>query len=334
MWRPGRSRGPTSRPLVDPFGGAWARPSLSHGLSAGRARLRRAREHSRLRSALGLSTPEITHQPQVCLRTGEVVGVETLVRWRSPDGRLLETEAVIGMAEHSGAIVDVGVQVLRAAAEQAVVWRAAGHRLRMSVNLSVRQLAWPHLVEALDGVLARTRLPAEVVTLEVTETFLAADVDGALGTLRHLREGGFQLALDDFGVGHSGLDHLRRLTVGEPVIDEVKIDQVFLRSAGDSARGTALLSGMVRIGRDLGLRVVGEGVESADDARLLRSLGCSVGQGYAFSKAMPATEVEEFLRLGCFDLDAPEGDDGRIARVPASAAPLLDVHMPEAASGI
>ncbi|WP_461024343.1 putative bifunctional diguanylate cyclase/phosphodiesterase, partial [Thalassiella azotivora] len=260
----------------------------------------RVRARSRLRSAVGEATPEVRFQPQVRLADGEVVGVEALVGWRSPDGKRLATDAVIELAEGSGAIVDLGARVLGAAARHAARWRADGHDLRVSVNLSVRQLGWPGTVDAVDSALARSGLPATALTLEVTESLLLPDSPGAIEALELIRSTGVRLAVDDFGTGWSGLDHLRRLTV-----DELKIDKRFMQHAGSRARETALLAAIVRLGRDLGLDVVAEGVEDVGQARLLRDAGCHLGQGYAFSKPLVASAVEAFLERGAFDLDAP-----------------------------
>ncbi len=270
----------------------------------------RVRTRAHLRSAVATARPELRFQPQVRLCDGVVVGVEALVAWREPGGALLDTESVIELAESTGAIVDLGARVLLTATRHAARWRADGHDIRTAVNLSVRQLTEPGMVEIVERALAEAGLPASALVLELTESMLVAHSTGAQQTLERLRATGVRLSVDDFGTGYSGLDHLRRLTV-----DEVKIDRSFLSEAGTRARPTALLRAIIRLGHDLGLPVVGEGVETVQQARVLRRMGCDTGQGYGFAGSLAPEDVPGFLALGPFDLDAAEAaPDDRVPR--------------------
>jgi diguanylate cyclase (GGDEF)-like protein/PAS domain S-box-containing protein len=277
----------------------------------------RVRTRAHLRSAVATARPELRFQPQVRLSDGAVVGVEALVAWREPGGALLDTESVIELAESTGAIVELGARVLLTATRHAARWRADGHDIRTAVNLSVRQLTEPGMVEIVERALAESGLPASALVLELTESMLVAHSTGAQQTLEQLRATGVRLAVDDFGTGYSGLDHLRRLTV-----DEVKIDRSFLSEAGTRARPTALLRGIIRLGHDLGLPVVGEGVETLQQARVLRRMGCDTGQGYGFAASLSPEQVPGFLALGPFDLDAAEAPPtGRVPRAASPAPP-------------
>ncbi|HEX5511265.1 MAG TPA: bifunctional diguanylate cyclase/phosphodiesterase, partial [Actinomycetales bacterium] len=270
----------------------------------------RVRTRAHLRSAVATARPELRFQPQVRLSDGVVVGVEALVAWREPGGALLDTESVIELAESTGAIVELGARVLLTATQHAARWRADGHDIRTAVNLSVRQLTEPGMVEIVERALSEAGLPASALVLELTESMLVAHSTDAQQTLERLRATGVRLSVDDFGTGYSGLDHLRRLTV-----DEVKIDRSFLIEAGTRARPTALLRGIIRLGHDLGLPVVGEGVETLQQARVLRRMGCDTGQGYGFAASLAPEDVPGFLALGPFDLDAPQATTaGRVPR--------------------
>ena len=235
-----------------------------------------------LRSAIDTGQLGVEFQPQVDLLDGRTVGVEALIRWRHPTRGMVPPDTFIPLAENSGLIAEVTALVLREALRALAGWRAAGHDVRMAVNLSARHLsdvALPgHVADALTlfGI-----APASLV-LEVTETGILSDparVDVVMSALRDL---GVSIAVDDYGTGHASLSYLKRLEV-----DELKVDKSFVSDMGRDAHDFIIVRSTIALARDLGLRVVAEGIEDAATARALRDLGCEIGQGFHLGRPMP-----------------------------------------------
>nr|WP_240897383.1 EAL domain-containing protein [Kineococcus vitellinus] len=225
------------------------------------------------------------YQPTVRLADGCTTGVEALVRWQHPERGLLFPDRFIALAEASGAIEALGSWVLRQACAQAARWHADGHaQLTVAVNLSVAQLRPALVAEVLD-VLRENDLPAQALVLEITETVLVREGEQARQVLARLREHGVRIAVDDFGTGYSSLSYLRQLPV-----DVLKVDRSFVQ-AMSRGEDTALVRTIVGLAEALGLETVAEGVESAEDARVLRALGCELAQGYHWSRPVPAAEL-------------------------------------------
>ncbi|GAB3217369.1 hypothetical protein GCM10027586_10680 [Kineococcus gypseus] len=221
------------------------------------------------------------------LSDGATTGVVALVRWQHPRRGLLLPDRFIGVAEESGAIDAVGSWVLREACGQVAAWRACAPGaadLTAAVNLSVAQLR-PGLVQEVLGVLRDTGLPAGALVLEVTETVLVREGEDARDVLAQLRAHGVRIAVDDFGTGYSSLSYLRQLPV-----DVLKVDRSFVQ-AMSRGEDTAVVRTIVGLAEALGLETVAEGVESAEDARALRGLGCDQAQGYHWSRPVPAAEL-------------------------------------------
>jgi EAL domain-containing protein (putative c-di-GMP-specific phosphodiesterase class I) len=218
--------------------------------------------------------------------------VEALVRWQHPERGLVPPNDFIPLAEATGLIRPLGLWVLRESCRQAVAWEAAGHSrrgLKLSVNVSARQLQQDDLVEQVVGVLQETGLPAQQLTLEMTESVLLDKGEETLATLTALRALGIRLAIDDFGTGYSSLSYLHSFPV-----DILKIDRSFverLSTGGD----TALISTILRLGKTMKLETVAEGIEHPQELLLLRRQGCTTGQGYHFSPPVSATRLEELL---------------------------------------
>jgi EAL domain-containing protein (putative c-di-GMP-specific phosphodiesterase class I) len=217
-----------------------------------------------------------------------MVGVEALVRWRHPTRGLLSPSEFIPLAETTGIVVDLGQSILDKACRQAMRWRQ-GADLRVGVNLSARQLTDPGLSGQVAATLEATGLPAERLVLEITETALLNSAPDRV--LEKLRELGASIALDDFGTGYSSLEHLQRFPV-----DSIKIDKVFVDRVTGGLRDSALAWAIVQLGQTMGLATVAEGVETADQAAVLRELGCGYGQGYFFAKPMSSRSLERLLR--------------------------------------
>jgi EAL domain-containing protein (putative c-di-GMP-specific phosphodiesterase class I) len=244
-----------------------------------------------LRSALGTEALWIQYQPLMSLRTGHPVGVEALVRWTHPVRGLISPATFIPIAEETGTIVELGRWVLRESCRQAARWRASTDpQLGLSVNVSGRQLLDGQFANDVAAVLAETGLPAQALTLELTETVLMDDPTDSQQRLSELKRLGVRLAIDDFGTGYSSLAYLRRFPV-----DELKIDKSFIDTIGVTDADLAIVRTVVELARILGLRTTGEGIETRLQADLLHRLGCASGQGYHFARPLDVEAVGEFL---------------------------------------
>lgn len=243
-----------------------------------------------LRDVVGRGELELRYQPQVSLDADELRGVEALLRWRHPKLGLLGPERFISLAEQTGLIVPIGEWVLEEACRRLVAWDAPD--LRIAVNISPYQLATSaRLVDAVAAALERSGLSADRLCLEITETALLVEDAGMMGTLARLKRLGVRLAIDDFGVGHASLAHLRALMP----IDTLKIDRLFVAGMIDDRKDEAIVEGVIRLAHSLGLDVVAEGVETREQALRLRALGCQSAQGYQFGRPLPAEEVAALL---------------------------------------
>jgi diguanylate cyclase len=230
----------------------------------------------------------VHYQPTVALAEGRTTGYEALLRWHHPERGLVPPAEFVPLAEESGVIVQIGRWVLEQAVRQAAAWTAeAGRPIGIAVNLSPRQLADDDVVDLVARVLTTTGLPADQLTLEVTEGVLLRDVDQVVDQLRALRELGVRIAIDDFGTGYSSLSYLRRLPA-----DIVKIDRSFVQDLGSEGRSTTLVASIIELARSLRLEVVAEGVETPEQHAVLGDLACSHAQGYLFGRPQPAPAHE------------------------------------------
>jgi EAL domain-containing protein (putative c-di-GMP-specific phosphodiesterase class I) len=227
--------------------------------------------------------------------TEAVSGVEALVRWEHPDLGLVPPYDFIPLSEETGHIVEIGSWVLDESCRTLMGWAGDSGTapLRLSVNLSPRQLLEPDLPDVVAEVLARTGFPVERLTMEVTESVLVDEGPYATTTLRRLRELGVRLSIDDFGTGYSSLVYLRRLNA-----DALKIDRSFVDGLGRDSEADAIVNTVIGLARSLGLDLVAEGVETEDQRRLLVELGCQFAQGYLFSRPLPAEAFREWCAAG------------------------------------
>lgn len=231
---------------------------------------------------------QVYYQPLVDSGTRHWVGCEALVRWIHPDRGVIHPESFVPLLEETGLIVEVGLFVLRESCRQMAEWRETlDQRLAVSVNLSARQFADPDLLKHIREVLADTRLPAEALIIEVTETFLALDPDYATTVLTELRKLGVAVAIDDFGVGYSSLSALRRLPV-----DILKIDRSFVSQAPTDPIDASIAEAIAALARGLNLTLVAEGVETEAQADFTRNIGCQKHQGYLFARPLDAATFE------------------------------------------
>jgi EAL domain-containing protein (putative c-di-GMP-specific phosphodiesterase class I) len=234
----------------------------------------------------------LLYQPKVDLRTGRVFGVEALIRWRHPEHGMVRPDRFIGLAEESGLIVGLGEWVVRTACRQAQLWRAAGlDPLAVSVNVSARQFEEKRLVERIAGALRDSGLPPSALDLEVTESLLMRDMHQAVARMRELKEMGITLSIDDFGTGYSSLSALKSFP-----ISTLKIDKSFVRDLASSSDDQAIALAVISLGHRLHLRVIAEGVETAEQRDFLRANDCDEMQGYLFSPPVPAERITEMLQ--------------------------------------
>jgi EAL domain-containing protein (putative c-di-GMP-specific phosphodiesterase class I) len=229
-------------------------------------------------------------QPKARVGTGEVVGVEALVRWQHAELGWIPPDEFVSVAERSGLIGLLTTRVLDASLAACAEWRAAGWDVGVAVNLSARSLQDADLVEEVDRMLRRHRVPADRLTLEVTEGSVMADAARAVALLHELRDLGVRLSVDDFGTGYSSLSYLQRLPV-----HEVKIDRSFVTGLGREGENLAIVRAIIDLGHHLGLEVVAEGVEDAATGELLASMRCDLIQGWHLARPMPTGELVTWL---------------------------------------
>jgi EAL domain-containing protein (putative c-di-GMP-specific phosphodiesterase class I) len=246
-----------------------------------------------LRQAIEQDQLVLHYQPKIALGGGTIVGVEALVRWQHPQRGLLAPDQFIPLAEQGGLIEPLTRWVLATARRQQAAWHAHGLELSVAVNLSMRSLHDPHLLETVREVLAAYPVPAGglagTLELELTESTLMADPERARMLLGGLRALGVRIAVDDFGTGYSSLAYLKRLP-----LDELKVDRCFVRDMATDDRDRALVQATVDLAHTLDLRVVAEGVEDAASLDLLGKLGCDLVQGYYISRPLPAEELSRW----------------------------------------
>jgi diguanylate cyclase (GGDEF)-like protein/PAS domain S-box-containing protein len=252
---------------------------------------------SNLYSALANDQFFLLYQPIFDLDTMAVRGVEALLRWRHPTRGVISPDEFIPVLEENGLIMSVGAWVLYEACAQAARWRRQGYHIQMSVNVSMRQIASPELVNDVVEALAASRLDPGTVTLEVTESVLMRDAEATVAHLGRLKDLGVMIAIDDFGSGQSSLTYLRRFP-----IDELKIDRSFIGDIDGSRQSVALLHTLVELGRTLGLSTVAEGIETCGQLEELRGERCAYGQGFIFARPMSADDVEPLLSRGAAEV--------------------------------
>jgi diguanylate cyclase (GGDEF)-like protein/PAS domain S-box-containing protein len=257
---------------------------------------------SDLRQALDTDQLFLAYQPQVEIATGRIVGLEALARWRHPKRGFVGPDVFIPAAEKSGLIVPLGRWVIRTACRQAKLWLDAGiGPAFVAVNVSGAQFRTAlELETTLAAILAETGLPPARLELELTESVLMDAWLEQRDVLLHLREFGVKIAIDDFGTGFSSLEYLSRFPV-----DRIKIPQCFMKDLGSGPGNAAVVKATIGLGRELGLRVVAEGVETQEQLELLKSWGCREVQGYYFARPQPAADLTELLRRGSIHPSRP-----------------------------
>jgi len=251
----------------------------------------RLRLESRLRKAVHERQFVLHYQPKVDLPTRRIRGMEALIRWRDPEHGIILPIDFVPLLEESGLIVEVGRWVIEQAVADAAAWRARGLDVpRVAVNVSEVQLRHPNFVASVLAALGDKSVRGAGIDLEITESMLARNAAENVRKLLLLREAGLQVFMDDFGTGYSGLSQIANLP-----LDALKIDRAFITGMVDSAEAMAIVSAIVNLARALGFLVVAEGVETEEQAERLQALGCDEGQGYLFSRPVPAFEAGQLL---------------------------------------
>jgi diguanylate cyclase (GGDEF)-like protein/PAS domain S-box-containing protein len=240
-----------------------------------------------LRNALANHEFAVHYQPVVSLSDGKVVSCEALLRWTHREWGLISPAEFIPLAEENGLIVQIGAWVLDTALAQVATWRADGHHINVSVNISPRQLS-ESIATMVAAALERAAVPAEALCLEVTETAVLSDPLGAAARLAELRALGVSIAFDDFGTGYSSLRHLSQLPV-----DVIKLDRLFVNALNGEGprRDRAILIAVTAAARELGVSVIAEGVEDVEQLAELQRAGCTYAQGFLFAEARPAAQT-------------------------------------------
>jgi diguanylate cyclase (GGDEF)-like protein len=245
-----------------------------------------------LRHALKLDQFTLHYQPKHDARTGQITGLEALLRWSHPELGDVPPMQFISLAEETGLIIPIGLWVLETACAQNMAWQRDGlPAISMAVNLSPRQFLDENLLRDIDEVLRSTGMPAQLLQLEITESMVMQNVDRAIKLLDQIQSRGVRLAIDDFGTGYSSMSLMKQFP-----IDTIKIDRSFVHDLENSTADRAIAKAIISMGKALGLSVVAEGVETAEQDRFLREHQCDELQGYLFSKPMPAEFIPPLLR--------------------------------------
>ena len=232
----------------------------------------------------------LQYQPQLDIRTGKIVGIEALIRWRHPEQGLIPPNSFIPIAEKSGLIIPIGEWVLRAVCAQITAWRIAGlPSFVTAVNISAQHFKHKSFMESLAKILEETGISPSLLELEITESAIMESAESVLDTLHALKQTGFSLSIDDFGTGYSSLSYLKHFP-----IDKLKIDRSFVQDISTDSSNNAIIETIINMGHNLKLKVIAEGVETAEQLDILHSLQCDEVQGYYFSRPLSPQDFVAF----------------------------------------
>jgi EAL domain-containing protein (putative c-di-GMP-specific phosphodiesterase class I) len=247
----------------------------------------RLRLEAELERAAELGEFELFYQPQIDLNDGKLLGAEALLRWRHPERGLLAPADFIAVLNASSISSAVGRWVLETACRQGYLWQQKGRGIRIAVNLAASQLQSNDFVNTLIAALRETRFLPALLELEITEDTLLGDGEQLIDIFRDIQNLGVNVAFDDYGTGYASLSYLKKFS-----FDTLKIDRSFVRELCEGSDDAAIVASTIDLSKLLGLAVVAEGIEDRATADLLRKMGCSQGQGYYFSRPVPAAEFE------------------------------------------
>jgi EAL domain-containing protein (putative c-di-GMP-specific phosphodiesterase class I) len=231
------------------------------------------------------------YQPQINIKTGEIVGVEALLRWTHPEHGPITPAEFIPFAEETGMIVEIGHWVLRNACAELKRWRDAGlPEIRMSINMSARQLAEKTIVKHIANLLKDYGLPGHCLEIEITENTIMSDMDSVIHKLKELSKRGVYIAIDDFGTGYSSLSYLHKLP-----IQTLKIDRAFIKEVNMKHAGNSIINTIVAMAKGLNLNVIAEGVETQQQLDYLQEIDCCEAQGFLFGKPLTSDIIAQLL---------------------------------------
>ncbi len=243
-----------------------------------------------LSTALTNNEFHVVFQPQIDYKTDAIIGAEVLLRWVHPTRGYVPPDLFIPIAESNGTIIPIGNWVLDEACKQAGIWREQGHEIKLAFNLSAVQLRNSSIEQVIQETLARHNLDPKYLEVEITETGFMENLSNAIETLTNIKRSGISTAVDDFGTGYSSLSYLKRLP-----ISKVKIDKQFVRDLLVDEDDTSIVNAIIQLSKSLKLSVIAEGVETKEQETYLKNHGCDMGQGYFYSKPIPANEFEKYL---------------------------------------
>lgn len=245
-----------------------------------------------LRAALERDELSLVYQPQLCLKTGDVIGAEALLRWHAGTAQEVSPMEFVPLAEDIGLMPEIGLWVLRQAIRQQRAWMDQGlHGITVAINVSATQFVLGDISLSLKELLEKEQVPASSIELEITESVFMKDPEMVANIMRNVRQLGTNMALDDFGTGFSSLSYLRTFPV-----DRLKIDRSFINPINTEPSAKAIVEGVVSLAHSLGLEVVAEGVEVEEHIHMLKKLGCQTAQGYFYSKPLPVAAFHTFVQ--------------------------------------
>ncbi|PHQ77635.1 MAG: hypothetical protein COB75_02275 [Idiomarina sp.] len=244
-----------------------------------------------LRYAVENESLVVYYQPKVELLSHRIVGLEALVRWVQEDGTVIGPDQFIPIAEDTGLIIPLSEFVLKEACNQLHHWHKAGFEdLTMAINISGKQLHLPHLVDDIMSTVHGAQVPADKIELELTEQVFIENIQSHTNFMHAVRDNGMSLAIDDFGVGYSSLSYLKNFPV-----TSLKIDRSFINDLPDNEDDAVIVQTIINLARNLNIQLVAEGIETPEQVDFLMSRECGVGQGYLFSRPLPAEKITELL---------------------------------------
>lgn len=247
---------------------------------------------NQMRHAIDNEEFVLYYQPQIDLNTGKIIGAEALIRWSHPQRGIIFPLDFIIFAEETGFIHSIGKWALKKAFKEKKTWELLGYKeINMSVNISGKRIISENLIDEINDLLEEFVINSSALTLEITETAIMQDLNASIEVLKKLRDKGIKIALDDFGTGYSSLTYLKKLP-----IDIVKIDKEFISNAFYEAVDKKIVKTIINLNHELNLNVVAEGIETKEQLNFLKENGCDVGQGFLFSKAIPAEDFEKLLQ--------------------------------------
>ncbi|MED1800581.1 bifunctional diguanylate cyclase/phosphodiesterase [Brevibacillus porteri] len=252
--------------------------------------LERILMENEMRKAIAQEQFQIYYQPKIDIMTSAMTGMEALVRWVHPELGIIPPNRFIPIAEETGMILALGEWILKQACKQNKFWHDQGYTLKVSVNLSARQIYQKDLVEMIKDILRETNLSPDWLELEITESIFVK-MEEATAVLQQIRDIGIQISIDDFGTGYSSFSYIKSLPV-----DTIKIDASFIRDIHHNQESQAIVKAIVTIAQSLNMNVIAEGIELHDQVAALKENGCDHGQGYLFSKPLPTDAFDQFLR--------------------------------------